>query len=284
MTTHDTYPLQLLPTTSTLSLKSTLKSSSLKNPFDTASILTTSTRYSQSTLRPPPPYTPFHATTSLQIQSSGHALLAFPTPPKQLTTAIFTLSPSGRCDRPLYLSTRAVRNSGNCTLVRADDEGATPIAETKYRWGPSADPVVCVGDEEVVIQRRKWTCRTINFSWSGRRYEWRYGSKSERRGVEGERREGCQSLLLLERVEGEGKGEVRTLVARFVRGEETRTPGTKASHAGNGGRLEMALERGGEDLFAGGVGEEVVVATVLVMLKKEVDRRRGAQIAMIGMF
>lgn len=102
--------------------------------------------------------------------------------------------------------------------------------------------------------------------------------------MEGERREGCQSLLLLERVEGEGKGEVRTLVARFVRGEETRTPGTKASHAGNGGRLEMALERGGEDLFAGGVGEEVVVATVLVMLKKEVDRRRGAQIAMIGMF
>lgn len=128
----------------------------------------------------------------------------------------------------------------------------------------------------------KWTKRTTGFSWGGRRYEWRYGSKSEKRGVEGERGEGCHCLILLERVEGEGKGEVRTLVARFVRGEETRTPGTKKSHAGNGGRLEMALERGGVDLFAGGVGEEVVVATVLVMLKKEVDRLRGGQIAVIG--
>ena len=71
--------------------------------------------------------------------------------------------------------------------------------------------------------------------------------------MEGERREGCQSLLLLERVEGEGKGEVRTLVARFVRGEETRTPGTEASHAGNGGRLEMALERGERICSRGGL-------------------------------
>mgnify|MGYP001564119744 FL=1 len=134
------------------------------------------------------------------------------------------------------------------------------------------------------MSRRRWTSRAIGFSFGGRRYEWRYGSKSERHGVEGERGGACNSLLLLERVEGEGKEEVRTMVARFVRGEETRTPGTKASHAGNGGRLEMALEREGEDLFAGGIGEAVVIATVLVLLKKEVDRRRGAQIAVIGMF
>lgn len=72
MTSHDTYPLQLLPTTSTSthSLRSSLKkTTSLKNPFETASILSTSTRYSQTTLRPPPPYTPFHATTSLDRKS-----------------------------------------------------------------------------------------------------------------------------------------------------------------------------------------------------------------------
>ncbi|OAF57047.1 hypothetical protein VC83_06023 [Pseudogymnoascus destructans] len=121
----------------------------------------------------------------------------------------------------------------------------------------------------------KWTARTISFSWGGRRYQWRYGGSSERRGVEGDRGKGCHSLLLLERVEGEGKEGIRTTVARFVRGEETRTPGTKKSCSRNGGRLEMALDRaGGEDMFAGGIGEEVVVVTVLVMLKKEVDRRR----------
>ncbi|OBT46920.1 hypothetical protein VE00_02006 [Pseudogymnoascus sp. WSF 3629] len=283
MTSHDTYPLQLLPTTSNFSVRSSLKkTSSLKNPFDTASIITNSTRYSQTILRPPPPYTPFHATTSLQIQTSGHALLAFPSPPKQLTTAVFSLSPNGRCDRPVYLSTRAVRNSGNCTLVRADDESASPLAETRYKWGPSSDPVVSIGDEEVVMSRPKWTARTISFSYGGRRYQWRYGGSSERRGVEGDRGEGCHSLLLLERVEGEGKEEVKTTIARFVRGEETRTPGTKKSCAGNGGRLEMALERDGVDTFTDRIVEEVVVATVLVMLKKEVDRRRGAQIAVIA--
>lgn len=141
-----------------------------------------------------------------------------------------------------------------------------------------------VGDEEVVMERPKWTSHTIRFSWKGRRYQWRYGSSSEKRGVEVERGEGCHSLLLLEKVEGEGKEEVRTLVARFVRGEETRTAGTKASHAGNGGRLEMALEREGDDMFSERIVEEVVVATVLVMLKKEVDRLRGCQIAFIGMF
>lgn len=142
--------------------------------------------------------------------------------------------------------------------------------------------MVCVGDEEVVMEQLRWTCRTIRFSWKGRRYQWRYGGSTEKRGVEVERGEGCHSLLLLEKVEGEGKEEVRTLIARFVRGEETRTAGTKASHAGNGGRLEMALERVGEDMFVEGIVEEVVVATVLVMLKKEVDRLRGGQIAVIG--
>jgi hypothetical protein len=144
--------------------------------------------------------------------------------------------------------------------------------------------VVRIGDEEVVMEKLKWTNRTVRFSFGGRRYQWRYGGKAEKRGVEEERGEGCHCLLLLERVEREGKEEVRTTIARFVRGEETRTAGTKASHAGNGGRLEMALERAEGDMFVGGLGEEAVIATVLVMLKKEIDCRRGAQIAVIGMF
>jgi hypothetical protein len=97
------------------------------------------------------------------------------------------------------------------------------------------------------------------------------------------RGEGCDNLLILERV----MGDERRQVARLVRGEETRTPGTKKSNAGNGGRLELALEgewSSGDAVKGGGSGisEAVVVVTVLVMLKKEIDRMRGWQAVAIG--
>jgi hypothetical protein len=117
----------------------------------------------------------------------------------------------------------------------------------------------------------------------GQRFEWRYGGKKERKRVIEERGEGCDSLLILERV----MGDERRQIARLVRGEETRTPGTKKSNAGNGGRLELALESessfGDDKRGEGhGISEALVVVTVLVMLKKEIDRMRGWQIATIG--
>lgn len=140
----------------------------------------------------------------------------------------------------------------------------------------------------------KWNTPATKFTFGAKRYEWRYGKKAEKLQVQRERGEDCHCLLLLERIDGEGKKAKRTLLARFVRGEETRTPGTKKSHAGNGGRLEMALERDKTDAFAGlitvddgpvdesGLEESIVVATLMVMLKKEIDRLRGGQIAFIG--
>jgi hypothetical protein len=65
-----------------------------------------------------------------------------------------------------------------------------------------------------------------------------------------------------------------------VRGEGTRSLGSSGSSAGNGGRLEMCL-----DVLEGEgnvVDEPTVVSTCLVMLKKEVDRRRALQVAMIS--
>lgn len=109
--------------------------------------------------------------------------------------------------------------------------------------------------------------RTVAFSCTYGTFEWRYAGKQERK-------EGVNNLLVLERV-GE-EGTVR--VAQLVRSEETRSPGSSSSSAGNGGRLEMCLE--GEDGRV--VSAVVVVSTVLVMLKKEVDRRRAMQFAMIG--
>ncbi|KAK4121809.1 hypothetical protein N657DRAFT_647299 [Parathielavia appendiculata] len=92
---------------------------------------------------------------------------------------------------------------------------------------------------------------------------------------------------------------IRTTIAHFIRGASTRTPGTSVRDAGNGGRLVMDLRlwednsmppQAGEDGNAeGGVSKldremagVLVVATCLVMLKREVDRRRAQQAAILA--
>ncbi|KAL2265667.1 hypothetical protein VTJ83DRAFT_6767 [Remersonia thermophila] len=161
-------------------------------------------------------------------------------------------------------------------------------------------------------------------------FEWRYGSRSERRalartlvprlataapgsaGAKGEEGRGkVSSLLILDRVvrvaraydpqpsaAGAG-GTLRTPVAYLLRGPALRAQGSGACSAGNGGRLVLYLrlwEAAMEEADAEGEGGEgghgrakadremavvLVVATCLVMLKREVDRRRAQQIAMI---
>ncbi|AEO71682.1 6aceb237-a33e-4520-a008-8514f1a36584 [Thermothielavioides terrestris] len=93
--------------------------------------------------------------------------------------------------------------------------------------------------------------------------------------------------LLLRRHQHEDE-EVRTTVAHFVRGAATRTAGSSVASAGNGGRLVLDLGLWGEGEECGG-GEDAKVAremavvmavtTCLVMLKREVDRRRAQQMA-----
>ena len=61
-------------------------------------------------------------------------------------------------------------------------------------------------------------------------------------------------------------------MAELVRNDETRTAGTGKAHAGNGGVL----------MLGSGVDEAVAVATVCVMLKREIDRRRLVQMMIMG--
>ncbi|KAL1836965.1 hypothetical protein VTJ49DRAFT_4429 [Mycothermus thermophilus] len=84
---------------------------------------------------------------------------------------------------------------------------------------------------------------------------------------------------------------VRTPVAYLLRGPALRTQGSGASSAGNGGRLVLDLrlwEEGGEEGVVGQTKLDremvvvLVVATCLVMLKREVDRRRAQQIAIMA--
>ncbi len=96
----------------------------------------------------------------------------------------------------------------------------------------------------------------------------------------GARAEGANNVLVLERINEESE---RVKVAQLVRSEKTRTPGSRASSAGNGGRLEICLYGNGEGEGEGRIMDEVtIVSTCLVMLKREVDRRRALQIMMIS--
>lgn len=112
------------------------------------------------------------------------------------------------------------------------------------------------------------------------KFEWRYADKRERRTVaEGNGSREINNLLVLDKVaSGVGDQKERIKVAHLVRSEGTRTPGTKASYAGNGGKLEIcARDEEGKIV----VDEILVVVTCLVMLKKEIDRLRAVQTAVI---
>jgi hypothetical protein len=138
----------------------------------------------------------------------------------------------------------------------------------------------------------------------GGTFHWRYASRRERHaaaltqhhlncGDGGE----ISSLLILERVvriataaqtiPGASTGaqqELRTPVAHFLRGEGYRSPGSSGSSAGNGGRLvmDLSLWETGDVKIEREMAVAMVVSTCLVMLKREVDRRRAAQIAILA--
>lgn len=197
---------------------------------------------------------------------------------RALETPIF--SPTGTL---VYISVRESRGRGNCTLQRViyDGKGLEDVAETEYRFGCFRDPVVRLsgGDEddgereEIVIKGKGMWTRSVGFeNPSQGRFEWRYGTKRERAAVG----KGIDSLLILERTTTNSeKKEEKIKIAHLIRSKETRSPGSKKSSAGNGGLLEMDLGSNGAFKEEGEqVNEGLVVATCLVMLKKEVDRRR----------
>ncbi|KAL2133348.1 hypothetical protein VTI74DRAFT_2512 [Chaetomium olivicolor] len=137
-------------------------------------------------------------------------------------------------------------------------------------------------------------------------FQWRYASRRERASAGRTTGHDISSLLVLERVvrvararnvssspngggsSGKDDEEIRTTVAHLLRGPGLRAEGSTGSSAGNGGRLVIDLgflDRDG-DLAEGKVEREMavvmVVTTCLVMLKREVDRRRAQQIAIMA--
>ena len=90
----------------------------------------------------------FTPTKHLQIQTQGKNLISFPAPTRPDPIPIFTLTPTGHLDRPLYLSVRPHYRSGSSFLTYGDDETQAPLTTTTYRFGfgPGRRPIVVLGD------------------------------------------------------------------------------------------------------------------------------------------
>jgi len=213
----------------------------------------------------------FQPTKSLHVNARGIGAIRLPLPSSELEILVHNADGS-----LAYISTRNSKCSGNATL--SDAGTGAPLIVSEYRFGPGRDPVMRIlkGEEEEadsVTVKGKWnardqifTCDTIPVT-----FKWRY--RKEKLDNEDKKK---HTILLMEAEGSKGEGAQR--LAQLVRTEETRTPGSRPSSAGNGGVLmidELALR-------LMGISEELTVASSLMMLKKEIDRRRAVQFAVLA--
>ncbi|KAJ3498317.1 hypothetical protein NLG97_g1223 [Lecanicillium saksenae] len=185
-----------------------------------------------------------------------------------------------------YVSIRQKRSSNSCALVRTTDQDKTLIS-TIYRFGPGRHPKMHimpentkvsvdaalldknVPGEEVEVKSRSFTSRAQLFDTALGKYQWRYGNKQEKAACD------ADSLLVMERADG-------TRIAQLIRNAELRTPGTVKYSGGNGGRLMLDLHawENSEKGATAGV-EAFVVASCILMLKREADRFIDNNIALV---
>lgn len=185
---------------------------------------------------------------------------------------------------PTYISTRAKRSSGNAVLrhrIRGE------LLSTTYRFGPFRDPEVRrlntrshdqrtqmenSGDLAVKIQPSS-VSRSAAIAPVGRntkRFKWEYVRTST---ADGKRKVIALSMHDLNAAAAWRKDKI---LAVLVRINYTRTPGTTKRDAGNGGRLILDAEATMH------MDEEMIIATCLLMLKKEIDRQRAGQGAAVA--
>lgn len=248
-----------------------------------------------------PAYTPgtFNHSKSLVIVAQGMRFIRFPCPSSELEVPIYHAN-----GEIAYLSKRETRRSGNAVLY-SPERGE--LISSHYLFGPGRDPTLTMLSEEdgknQVVVSGKWTSRSHNFIYTPApvSFDWVYrrekvepaleepvvrhapiGASNEKTQADeaaaNKKQEPTKQTFLSLEVRQKDKKDQVQRIAQLIRNEETRTPGTKSSYAGNGGELRI------DSLAAKAVGipEELIVATCLMMLKKEMDRRRVVQFMIIG--
>lgn len=234
------------------SLSACSSTSTLYTPLDTAS--------------------PFYASHILNVDARGIGAFRLPIPDRQNEISI-----SDANFDEVYVSTRDRRWSGNSVLSHHKRGN---VIRTEYFFGPNRDPVLrllqspSAGPHEFKVTG-KWASRSARFTLpNGNQFEWAYAKEK--------RADGQKIKYIVLRALGDTENDVKVQqdrrVAQLARSPETRTPGTSRCSAGNGGQLQ--IDRAALEALE--LDEAVVVATCLVMLKREVDRRRIIQAAVIG--
>lgn len=211
----------------------------------------------------------FTPTRRLTIDAHGIGVFRFPSPSNELEIPVYTES-----DKVVYISKREKRSSGNCVLWSAK---AGKLVETEYFFGMNRDPVLRVVDVEgkggvEVKTRTKWMSRRMEVEVpDGRRVEWGYEKEKTADGRQ-------VNFIVLREVVDKGEGGRGMEISRLIRSDETRTPGSSRCSVGNG--RELLID--GSVLEFSSLDDGLVVASCLVMLKREVDRRRMKQAMTIG--
>ncbi|KAE8130848.1 hypothetical protein BDV38DRAFT_266102 [Aspergillus pseudotamarii] len=117
----------------------------------------------------------------------------------------------------------------------------------------------------------KLTTRTMSFTppEGGCKWEWKYSTIASPDGAK-------LKALCLEKIDEAECAKV-TQIAYLLRGPDARATGSSCCSAGNGGQLVISL-----DVDLSMVEEALIIATCLVMLRRERDRRRFIQAMVIG--
>lgn len=242
------------------------------------------------------PGTTFAATSQLQVQAVGYDTNQALTGMTSENIPVYRVD-SGEVE---YTSIRLKRTSNSCALVRGSDLTCTPLISTIYRWGPGRPPKMRVLPHDtsasvedainndhvecelVEVRNRSIVSRAQKMDTSFGTFEWRYGSRDERKEAYD-----AASLLILERTDpvssaGGKSGKRGVRVAQLVRNDAFRTPGTSRYMGGNGGRLMMDLSMWTDEKKASAKDVEAfVVAGCICMLKREADRFRNNQTAAV---
>ncbi|CEJ85590.1 hypothetical protein VHEMI03817 [[Torrubiella] hemipterigena] len=225
----------------------------------------------------------FYPSRTLQIEAAGHGICTLPYSTSRQPIRVYEVMSGGDAIGDLvYESERIKRHSGDSILVRAGGSEA-PICSTNYRFGPGRHPRMRLhglreSEEVYEFSNKSLLSRAQVIRTHLGTFEWRYASRKERKAL------GANSLLVLEHVSkvalaGGGSEDHRRKVAQLIRNDEYRSRGTSRMTAGNGGRLELDLREWADTKGEAEQMEVLALASCMVMLKKEVDRRRAGQMA-----
>ncbi|OJJ43942.1 hypothetical protein ASPZODRAFT_18720 [Penicilliopsis zonata CBS 506.65] len=198
---------------------------------------------------------------TLLIDSKGIGFFRLPFPPRQLELPILDATDGSLA----YVSTRERVSSGTAVLSKPT---VGDLVKTEYFFRPGRGPIVTSlqADKPSSKVHGRWTSRITSFRMpNGEAFEWSYGRQ---KAADGEK----ANLIVLRAIEEAHR--TGTILARLIRGEETRAPGSKKCSAGNGGTLVI------DSSYL--LPEEIIVATCLIMLEREIDRRRMTQAMMLS--